>query len=307
MGERRVKAGAVALLTVLALLVGAAPAGAADADGDGVGDARDRCPTVPAARPDGCPLGRWKLRNTNSAGPVDVSFRFASIAGRPIAGDWDGDGDDTVGTFDPRTGRWRLVNSNGPGAPAPDLNYLGAILGLEIPAAVQPVVGDWDGDGDDTFGLMDTSTGEVALRNSNTAGPADITFSFGGSQPVRYVQVVAGDWDGDGDDTIGVFRRDTNRWRLRNDNSTGPPDLLFTFGRPGNADQPLVGDTDGGGGIDGIGVSLMEDEGIYWFFRTTPSPGPPETQFSWGDCAGCSSAVVGDWDGDGIDTAGFRR
>ena len=41
------------------------------------------------------------------------------------------------------------------------------------------IVGDWNGDGVDTPGVFRGSTGTFYLRNSNTAGAADITFSFG--------------------------------------------------------------------------------------------------------------------------------
>ena len=309
MGKHRVRVGTSALLIILVLLVGAAPAGAADADGDGVSNGNDRCPNQAGPRPSGCPVGKWRLRNTNSAGPADVRFQFGITAWTPVAGDWNGDGNDTVGAYDPQNGRWRLAELvEVPDAETFTTVYVEyTISGIVAPEPHIPMTGDWDGDGDDTGGIYTPRTGQFHLRNSNTTGPPELVFAFGGVQPARSVQPVAGNWDGDGDDTVGLFRPDTNRWRLRNSNTAGSPDLQFTFGRPGNADQPLVGDIDGGGGIDGIGVSLMEDEGIFWFFRTTPSPGPAETQFSWGACPGCSSAVVGDWDGDGIDTAGFRR
>ena len=52
------------------------------------------------------------------------------------------------------------------------------------------MVGDWDGDGIDSVGVF--SNGTFQLRNTNTAGAADLTFSVGaaGDKP------VAGDWDG---------------------------------------------------------------------------------------------------------------
>jgi hypothetical protein len=292
------------VLLFLTISLAAAPAGAADGDGDGVGNARDRCPTVRAGQPDGCPLGRWRLAASNHH-QTDFEFlRFASIAGRPIAGDWNGDGLSTVGTFDPTTERWRLQ------AGRTFTTTFGDTPGLNGGDMVS-VVGDWNGDGKDTVGVYVPSSGKFLLRNSNTAGGADVVLAFGGPQPARYVVPVAGDWDGDGTDTIGVFRRDTDRWRLRNANSPGAPDLLFTFGRPGNVDQPVTGDWAGGGGVDGVGVGLMEDEGIYWFLRNTPTPGPAETHWSWGGsdgCGGCTHGLVaGDWDGDGSDTTGFRR
>lgn len=39
---------------------------------------------------------------------------------------------------------------------------------------------------------------------------------------------VVGDWDADGDDTVGYKKGTT--WSLNNDNDTGPADLTFSFG-----------------------------------------------------------------------------
>ncbi len=46
---------------------------------------------------------------------------------------------------------------------------------------------------------------------------------------------MVGDWDGDGVDGIGVFRKGV--WYLRNSLSSGPSTIQFTFGATG--DPPL--------------------------------------------------------------------
>jgi hypothetical protein len=56
-------------------------------------------------------------------------------------------------------------------------------------------------------------------------------------------RVVAGDWNGDGNDTIGVWR--AAEWRLR-DAVAKPAGTIFTFGTK-EGDRPLVGDWDGNG------------------------------------------------------------
>ena len=40
-----------------------------------------------------------------------------------------------------------------------------------------PLVGDWNGDGNDTVGIY--RNGAFYLRNSNTAGYADLVFGYG--------------------------------------------------------------------------------------------------------------------------------
>ncbi len=52
---------------------------------------------------------------------------------------------------------------------------------------------------------------------------------------------VTGDWNGDGTDTIGVYRGGT--FFLRNTNDSGFADLTFALGIPGDA--PISGDWDG--------------------------------------------------------------
>jgi len=52
---------------------------------------------------------------------------------------------------------------------------------------------------------------------------------------------IAGDWDGDGIDTIGVYRN--GRFLLRNSNDPGFAEIVFSLGNPG--DMPIAGDWDG--------------------------------------------------------------
>ena len=67
------------------------------------------------------------------------------------------------------------------------------------------MVGDWNGDGFDTIGLYDTTTGFFFLKNTNSGGSADIVvgFSVGGLT----VYPIIGDWNGDGIDTPGSTTR----------------------------------------------------------------------------------------------------
>ena len=71
------------------------------------------------------------------------------------------------------------------------------------------VMGDWNDDGSRTPGVFRAGTWH--LRNSLSAGPADIVVSFGrdGDLP------VVGDWDGDGRTGIGIVRRGTCAARRR--------------------------------------------------------------------------------------------
>jgi hypothetical protein len=63
----------------------------------------------------------------------------------PLAGDWDGDGKDTVSAYDPGAGRFFI--SNTPATGQAQFTFL-----YGNPGAV-PFVGDWDGDGKDNVGV----------------------------------------------------------------------------------------------------------------------------------------------------------
>ncbi|MDK6628526.1 hypothetical protein QP225_09255, partial [Aerococcus urinae] len=64
----------------------------------------------------------------------------------------------------------------------------------------QIFVGDWDGDGKDTFAVRRGN--QVFVANSLKSGNADITLHYGRAGD----QMLVGDWDGDGVDTPIVRR-----------------------------------------------------------------------------------------------------
>jgi hypothetical protein len=225
----------------------------------------------------------WFLRNSNSVGlPTTPAFSYGAPGWTPVVGDWDRDGDSTIGVYAPN-GTWFLRNTNSAGAPdiAP-LVYGG-------PGFI-PVVGDWDGDGVTTIGVFHPATAQWFLRNSNSAGPPDIAgFAYGPAN--SNWRPVVGDWNGDGVTTVGLFNPATGQWFLRNENFAGPPDAspVFAYGAPGW--NPVVGDWNGDG-VTTIGV--FNPANAQWFLRNSNSAGPHDlTVFSYG---GPNWApVAGDW------------
>ena len=218
---------------------------------------------------------------------------------RTVTGDWDGDGVDTVGIVDAEN-RWALRNSNTAGAP--DVCFRYGPIGIYS----FPVVGDWDGNGTDTVGVALVGTAAFSpeppvfhLRNSNTAGPANVIFQFGSAGSIP----VAGDWDGDGDTNIGVVERTAThlRWNLRRWNSAGPSTATFNYGLVGAG--PVVGDWDGNG-TDTVGVTAgsWSDAPLPWSLRNSNTGGGADLEFQYGTQK--EQPVVGDWDGNGTDTPG---
>jgi hypothetical protein len=219
--------------------------------------------------------GTWFLRKENSSGPADAgTFAFGGLGWDPVVGDWNGDGDDTIGVVD-RTGAsnptfavWYLRNHNSGGAP--DIQPFA--FGLR---GWVPVVGDWDGDGVEGIGMVDPSTGIWYLRNTPSPGLPDFSpFFYGlpGWTP------IAGDWDGDGRDSIGVIDPSLTVWYLRNTVSPGLPDFdPFAYGI--GIWKPVVGDWDGNGSV----TPGVVDTAGNWLLRNSNSPGGPDiTPFAYG-------------------------
>lgn len=200
-----------------------------------------------------------QLSAMNYGGPPDLTFDYGQSGDLPLAGDWNGDGIDTVGVF--RSGTFELRNSNSAGAP--ELTFSFGQAG-DIPLA-----GDWDGDGVETIGVYRPSNGVFYLRNANSAGAADYTFHYG----IRGDLPIVGDWDADGTDTIGVFRINAGgigTFYLRNFISEGWANITFNFGQAG--DLPVAGDWNDDG-IDTIGVYR---DGIF-YLRFVNTAGPENT------------------------------
>ncbi len=78
------------------------------------------------------------------------------------------------------------------------------------------------GNGTVTTGLYDPTTAVFYLKNSNTAGPADISFTYG--MAGNWIPIV-GDWNGDGKDTVGLYDHATTRFYLKNSDGTGCGDI----------------------------------------------------------------------------------
>lgn len=224
--------------------------------------------------------GQWYLKNVSTAGLTDFAvFPYGGAGWQPVVGDWNGDGQDTIGVVSP-FGDWYLRNTVGSGAP--DVPVFGFGRRDWI-----PVTGDWDGDGIDTVGSYDRQSGAWYMRNSNTAGGVDLfPFKFGGQTLVP----VAGDWNDDGLDTPGVYDITSGTWYLTNVNNAGDPTITpFQFGAPGFT--PVVGDWDDNG-TDTVGV--VSPDGT-WYIRNSNSSGAPDIgPFPFGNSN--FAPVAGDWD-----------
>jgi protocatechuate 3,4-dioxygenase beta subunit len=281
--------------------------------------------------------GRWSIVGrdvcrTEIDSDVDAEITLGDENATALAGDFDGDGRDEAVIF--VGGQW-FVDLNGNGQW--DAGDLWMQLGTELD---RPVVGDWDGDGKDDIGIFgrqwlrdpyrikrdpglpdpenrrrrefvsrtfvardDEGRGEDRTRllkrgdeGSLRSDAVDHVFKYG-DQPDT---PVAGDWNGDGIDQIGIFRQGIWLVDSDGDGRWTESDKRAEFGRPG--DQPIVGDFNGDQ-IDEIGVV----RGDQWIIDTDG-----DRKITGNDLeinvpreSKDSQPVVGDWDGDGKDEPGY--
>lgn len=254
--------------------------------------------------------GEWFLDRSGN-GQWDGCQADLCIAGfgqpddLPVAGNWSGDGTSHIGTFNPATGSWHLdTNGNGiwdgcavdtcvtsfgqPGDLPVARQISGvnkSVIGTFTPekiifvrrkrivkqgiwnfdrnangasddcsaaqcntfgtADALPVVGDWNGTGEEEIGVFYPKRGEWRLdANGNGTANSCRVDDCPGKFGARGDLPVAGDWDGTGKVRIGVFRPRTGEWFL-DMNGNGKFDgcavdkCLGPFGHAG--DLPVTG------------------------------------------------------------------
>ena len=248
--------------------------------------------------------GMWLLGTDK--GQADFGLEGAT----PLLGDFNGDGKSELALY--LAGEW-LIDINGNGSWDED------DLSLQLGSSRdQPVVGDWNGDGRDDIGIFgpqqnadsrvpradDASakatravTGPNAPRlGVGLATAIDQVFSLGaaGDQP------IAGDFNGDGRDSSGVFRRGAWRIDLDGDGKATAAERNIKFGDPNGL--PIVGDFDGDG-IDEIGIF----QNGQWIIDSNNN-GEVDAQDQVLELGAAGDLpIVGDFNGDGIDEPGIYR
>ena len=137
----------------------------------------------------------------------------------PLAGDWDGDGDDDIGGYYPANSTFYLY--------IVDLNTSTASSYADVPLGQTgdiPISGDWDSDGDDDIGIFrvkdpNPNTNNFYFDIDLTGGQAEYNvtdFGLNGYGNIGDIPVI-GDWDRDGDDNIGVYRPSNSQFYTRTD------------------------------------------------------------------------------------------
>jgi hypothetical protein len=152
-----------------------------------------------------------------------------------------------------------------------------------------------------TVGLYNPAAGVFHLRNTNSGGPADLTFAYGAAGAGWIA--LAGDWDGNGTVTVGMYDPASSAFYLRNSNTPGSVDVpVFQYGPAGAGWIPLVGDWDGDGDDT---VGLYNPATGTFYLRNANTTGAADLTFVYGPAGMMWVPLVGDWDGDGDETVGL--
>jgi hypothetical protein len=176
----------------------------------------------------------------------------------PVAGDWDGDGRDSVGLYRRADATFHLREEDGE-------RYRPVDFGVPGRTDVWPIAGDFDGDGRDTVGLYAQAEGTFVVLLAQ--GRESDALQVGTPGDTALVPVV-GDWDADGRDSLGLYRTtDGSVVRYDDDGALLPGERLPS---PGPRVVPLAGDFDGDG-RDEVGV-LDRDTATF----TLPGPDPAD-------------------------------
>ncbi len=212
--------------------------------------------------------GMWYLKD--SGGGV-AQFYFGNPGDYPMIGDWDCDGIDTPGLYRQFDGYVYLRNTNTQG-PA-DIKFFFGNPG-DIPLA-----GDFNASGCDSVSIYRQSEGRVYIinelgKNDGGLGAADYWYYFGNPGDKPFV----GDFDGDGEDTVGLHRESSGFTYFRNENSQGNAEFQFYFGDPG--DRLIAGDWTGDRS-DSPGTYRPSDTTFY--FRHSNTQGEADSELTWGE------------------------
>jgi hypothetical protein len=152
----------------------------------------------------------------------------------------------------------------------------------------------------DTTAFQD-SGGRFKIFTYATSGAAQASFYYGNPGDVAF----SGDWDCNGSETLGLYRRSDGYVYLRNSNTEGIADISFYFGNPG--DLPVAGDFNGNG-CDTVSIYRPSEARFYIINKLGSSDtglGAAEYSFMFGNVG--DKPFVGDFNGDGVDTIGLHR
>ncbi len=195
--------------------------------------------------------GYFKLDKNGDGSPVKVG-PFGYSTDVPLVGDWNGDGRDEIGVYRPSDLCFYLdYNGNGAWDGENGDKKLGP-FGFAFTDI--PVAGDWNGDGTCEIGVWHHAQGEtdcyfyLDVNGDGKWDPANKDVKIGKLGKAGDVP-IAGDWNGDSRDEVGVWEPSSRYFYLEKDgkgvsDAAGENLKLGPYGE--SYDTPVRGNWDGG-------------------------------------------------------------
>lgn len=194
----------------------------------------------------------------------------------PIAGDWDGDGRESLGLYSPETRQFYLRDVNAPGFPHRAVSPTG------VAADAQPLAGDWNADGRATPGWYSPSAGLFTLLGANGQIAQQVASPVADAEAVA----LADDFDGDGQTDVALYLPSTRTTWTR----TGGEWTATTWeALPAGIYQPHAGDFNGDGRgevalLDATSGTLRRAQGAPLAIATTGATAKGQVVFGdWGN------------------------
>jgi hypothetical protein len=171
--------------------------------------------------------GNWYIRSLGPIGPSNPPISFGQNWGGagllPVSGDFNGDGIFDLAVYQTSTGNW-YIRSLGPIGPSNPPISFGQNWGGP---GLDPIPGDYDGDGVSDMAVYQRATGNWYIRSLGPVGPAYPPITFGQNWGDSSMVPVPGDYNGDGRDDLSVYQFTSGYWFIRS-LGEGPP-ILFQF------------------------------------------------------------------------------
>jgi hypothetical protein len=209
--------------------------------------------------------------------------------------DFDGNGTDDIGTFDPLTGAWWV------GLARPEGTFDALAWGLlPHPAGWSAQVeGDFDGDGWKDVASFDAAASAWWVsRSRGDAFETTLWHQLPASAAWRLQ--TAADFNGDGRDDLAAFNGATGEWRVAISNGTAFTSSAWgTLGAPSEWTRALAGDFNGDGRDD---LAVYDEPAGEWWVGLSSGTGLALALWSRHTSAsGWADAAAGDFTGDGRD------
>lgn len=207
--------------------------------------------------------GEWVALRADGERTV---FSFGEVGDIPVVGDWNCNGIATPGVWRESTYEFLTLDAVGNGSEDSWFEY-------NDHDDVIPLAGDFDGNGCDSVSFYHKASRKLsvfAFTGEDLASEDTIKalteYVFGATGDIPFV----GDFDGDGIDTIGLYRPSTATVYLKNTFDGGPADREFPYGASG--DVPIAGDWGPEDGVDTVGVYRPDAGNFYLRYENAKGP-----------------------------------